>query len=247
MQKNTVVLVLLAILAGFIGGFLLANSINRSALSSIKVESDKTAAPSSTGKPAKDDTDLTTVEIQAKIAQADKEPGNFQYQKDLGVALYRYSALKQDPSLLADAERILDRANSLNGRDFDVLVALGNARFDIGYAKKDPAKFQAARNIYTRALEIRPDDADVMTDQGLTYFFQKPPAYDKAEAALQKVADANPKHERSLQFLVQVFEKQGKFADAQKSLTRLKAINPNNNAIPELEEKMADGRKDGSR
>ena len=138
--------------------------------------------------------------------------------------------------------RILDRANSLNSKDFDVLVALGNAHFDIGFAKKDAAEYKKAREIYSAALEVKPGDADVSTDLGLTYFLQNPPEHDKAAAQLQKVSDANPKHERSLQFLVQVFVKQNKIPDAEKALAKLKTIDPNNDAIPDLTSQISAAR-----
>jgi DNA-binding SARP family transcriptional activator len=77
---------------------------------------------------------------------------------------------------------------------------------------------------------------------GLTYFFEKPPDYDKAVAELQRVSRANPKHERSLQFLVQVFVKQNKPADAEKALNQLKAINANSTAIAELASQIAAAR-----
>ena len=224
----------MAAIAGFIGGFLLANSLNRAELASLRAKTRQTNTANSNTSQPQAEPELTNDEIRAKIAEADKNPGNFAFQKDLGTALYRYASMKSDESLLAEATRILERANSLNAKDFDVLVALGNAHFDIGFAKKDAAEYQKAREIYTRALEQKPGDADVQTDLGLTYFLQEPPAYDKAAAQLQKVSDANPKHERSLQFLVQVFVKQNKLPDAEKALAKLKAINPANDAIPDL-------------
>jgi len=125
----------------------------------------------------------------------------------------------------------------------DVLVSCGNAHFDIGFAKKDAAEYKKARDIYTDALELKPNDADVSTDLGLTYFLQEPPAYDKAATELQKVVDANPKHTRSLQFLVRVLTKQNKLADADKALAKLKNIDPNYDAIPELTADIAAARE----
>ena len=243
MHKNTIIFVIIAAFAGFVGGFWLANSINRSAVNSAVAQ--KPAANSnSTSKQTKDELDLTEDEINAKIAEADKNAGNFSFQKDLGIALYKYSAMKQDADLLNESARILDRANSLNSKDFDVLVALGNAHFDIGFAKKDAAQYQKAREIYTTALEIKPGDTDVSTDLGLTYFLQEPPAYDKAAAQLQKVSDANPKNTRSLQFLVRVFVKQNKLPEAENALAKLKGIDPNYEAIPDLTSEISAARSD---
>jgi tetratricopeptide (TPR) repeat protein len=234
MHKNTVIFVIVAAVAGFIGGFLLANSLNRSEMATLRAQNGRTETANSNTSQGQPETELTSDEISSKIAEADKNPGNFAFQKDLGIALYRYATMKQDEDLLNESARILDRANALNNRDFDVLVALGNAHFDIGYAKKDNARFQTARDIYSKALEIKPGDPDVSTDRGLTYFFQNPPAYDQAAAELEKISEANPKHQRSLQFLVQAYVKQNKFADAEKALAKLKSINPSNPSIAEL-------------
>lgn len=241
MHKNTILLVIIAAFAGFVGGFWLANSINRSAINTTVPQ--KAAAPSnSNSQQAKQEPDLTEDEIKAKIAEADKNAGNFTFQKDLGTALYRYGVMKQDVNLLTESARILDRANSLNSKDFDVLVALGNAYFDIGFAKKNAGQYQKARETYTSALELEPGDADVMTDLGLTYFLQEPPAYEKAAAQLQKVSDANPKHTRSMQFLVRVLVKQNKLPDAEKMLAKLRSVDPNYDAIPDLTSEISAAR-----
>ncbi len=224
---------MIAALGGFIVGFVFANSINRNAANTAPQtlsSNSNTAAPAQPGG----EQELSPDEIRAKIAEADKNPTVFSFQKDLGIALYRYAAMKQDVSILTEAARILERADSINSKDFDVVVAYGNATFDIGFFKEDAASFQRSREIYTRALAIKPGDADVMTDLGISYYVQKPPAYDKAITELVKVSEANPKHERSLQFLIQAYVKQNKIAEAEKALSKLKSINPTGNAIGEM-------------
>ena len=244
MQKNTILYVIIASLGGFIVGFWLANSINRSELNSIGSQKAPTVSGNSNSSQTAGVPDLTIDEVEAKIAEADRNAGNFAFQKNLGIALYKYAAMKQDVDLLSEAVRILDRADSLSAKDFDVVVALGNAHFDIGFARKDNASYKTARDVYSKALEIKPGDADVSTDLGLTYFLQDPPAYDKAAAQLKKVSDANPKHKRSLQFLVQTYVKQNNLADAEKSLAKLKSIDPVNPAIAELVSQIAAAQND---
>jgi tetratricopeptide (TPR) repeat protein len=235
MEKKTAVLfIIIAGLMGFIVGFIIANYLNRSDIASLRARNDGAALGTqpTTGAPV--EPTLSPEEIKTKIAEADKNPENFLFQKDLGLALYRYGAMRQDADILEQARLLLDRAMSLNARDFDVVVGLGNAEFDIGYYKKDAASFQKAREIYAKALAIRPDDADVQTDLGLTYFLQDPPAYDRAEIELKKVGAKNPRHERSLQFLVQVHTRQNRGSDARAALEKLKSLNPANPAIREL-------------
>ena len=193
MDKNTVLYVIAALLVGFIGGFLLANSMNRSEMNVLRSQaavptasgSNTSSAPGSQAEPA-----LSDEELKAKIAEADKNPANFEFQKNLGTALYKYAAMKQLPGLLPETLRILERAEALNNKDFDVLVALGNAHFDLGFQNKDGAEFQKARDIYARALAIRPGDADVQTDNAISWYVQPSPDYAKAASALEKIAAA---------------------------------------------------------
>jgi len=242
MHKNTILFVIIAALGGFIAGFLLANSINRSQLIVARDQGPSSSAPAANTSADSQGTELTASEIRAKIVEADKKPNDFDYQKNLGGALYKYAAMKQDAALLVESARILERANSLKAGDIDVLVALGNAKFDIAYADKNNAGFASAREIYAKALELKPGDADISTDRALTYFFLEPPDYDKARTELQKIADANPKHERSLQFLVKALVNEKKIAEADKALARLKEINPQNRSMSELQDEITQAR-----
>src|SRR5205809_578982 len=84
------------LLAGIIGGFLLANSLNRTEMNSLRAQLDESKTSRSTDPKNSDESTLSGDEIKTKIAEADKNPGNLSFQKDLGIALYRYSAMKQD-------------------------------------------------------------------------------------------------------------------------------------------------------
>jgi|SRR5436190_6667595 len=244
MQKNTLLLVTLALFVGFASGFWLANSINRSAANS----AGPLPAPSNSNRQEiKQNSDLSDDEIKAKITEADKNPTNLPFQKELGIALYSYAVMKKDQALFPQAIRILDRANSLNAKDFDVLVTLGNAHFDLGFAEKNTAEFQKARETYSKALELKPGDVDVQTDLGISYFVQEPPAYDKAVAELQKVTDTTEKGSRALQFLVQIFVKQNKISEAERTLAKLTSIDPENDAIPDLTTSISDAKTGASK
>ena len=243
MNSSSIAFIFLALIAGFAGGFLLANKLNGSEMASLRAKAGQQNIENSNQSQNPSDTTLSNEELKAKIVEADKNPTNFTYQKNLGVSLYRYASMKQDNDLLAESIRILTRANSLDAKDFDVLVALGNAHFDVGFFKKDTASFQMARELYTKALELKPGDADVRTDFGLTYFLQEPPAYDKAATELQKVLAANPKHDRATQFLVQTYVKQGKLTEAEKMLAKIIETNPTNPAITDLRSQISAAQK----
>jgi tetratricopeptide (TPR) repeat protein len=238
-QRNTLAFVIAGALGGFIGGFWLANSINRTALITPASNIATGGANTSTATPPADD--LSAQEIDDKIAEADQNPSNLKFQKDLGIGLYQYGAMKRDVVLLGEAVRILDRARSLNGQDADVLVALGNAHFDIGFFRKDAASFKRARDAYAKALVLTPGDPEVSTDFGITYYLQQPPDYGQAASELAKVSTANPKHERSLQFLIKTYVAQNKRLDAERTLAKLKSLNPKNSALDELSAEVESG------
>jgi hypothetical protein len=109
--------------------------------------------PTNTSAEARTRTDC--IRDPAKIAEADKKPKILTIRK-ISAVLLQIRAMKQDAGLLAESARILERANSLKTGDLDVLVALGNAKFDIAYADKNNAGFASAREIYTKALELKP-------------------------------------------------------------------------------------------
>lgn len=234
MNKSFIWISVLAVLIAFTGGFLIANSLNRSEFLTLKAENERLK----TNPPANANTneqELSDEEIKQKIAEADQNPDNFNFQKNLGIGLYRYATLKQNPELLLDVERILKRAYEKNPKDQDVLVFYGNTIFDIGFAKKDNAKFEQARKIYTEALSQQPKDADIQTDFGLTYFYENPPQDDKAIAELQKTLAIKPDHERSLQYLAQIYTRQNNPAESQRYLAELKKVNPNNPIISQFQ------------
>jgi tetratricopeptide (TPR) repeat protein len=244
MDKNTVLIAAIALLAGFIGGFLLANNMNRSEMNELRAgvrpAGNSNTAP---GQPAGDT--LSPEEIRAKLAEADASPDNFAFQKSLGVALYRYGAMKQDLGVLEESVRILTRASSLNAKDFDVLMSLGHAHFDVGFAKRDQKQFDLAREAYNKALAIRPEDADVRADLGISYFVQPTPDLAKAAAELQKVSEVDPSHDRSMQFLAEIYIKQNKIADAERVIAKIKEINASNPAVAQLESMVAEAKKGG--
>lgn len=239
MTSRTILIAVTACLAGFVGGFMFANTLNRSELAA-----KSSSAPAATQTPQQQstgDTALTPEEIKAKIDSADQNPSDFKFQKSLGLSLYRYASLKQDESILPDAIRIMQRALDLDPNDRDLIIGLGNAHFDVGYFKKENASFETARSFYDKALARVPGDVDVRTDVALSYYLQEPPDLKSAIAEFDKGLAINPKHERSLQFLVQAYVKQNEVVKASETLDRLKAVNPTNPAINELATMIAGG------
>ncbi len=234
MNKSFIWISILAVLTAFAGGFLLANAFNRTELLNLKAENDKLKSASQTAENSGSQ-ELSEAEIKQKIAEADKNPENFTFQKNLGIGLYRYATIKQNPELLLEVERILKRAYELDAKDQEVLVFYGNTVFDIGYSKKDNAKFELARKLYSEALVRQPKDVDILTDFGLTYFYENPPQDELAITELQKVLAIKPDHERSLQYMTQIYTRQNNQSESQKYLTQLRKVNPQNQFLKQLD------------
>jgi tetratricopeptide (TPR) repeat protein len=232
MNTKFIWLSILAVILSFVGGFMIANSLNRNDLTRLQAENEN-LKKQTTGEQNPDNT-LSENEIKERIAEADNNPKNFKFQKNLGIGLYRYASFKKDGDLMKEISRILIRANELEPKDYEVLVTLGNLNFDIGYFKGENDKFEKAREYYLEALSQKPDDASVRTEYGLTFFLSKPPDIDKAISELERSLQENPKLERTLQVLIEAYLKKGRVEDAKKLLTKLTELNPENETLDTL-------------
>ncbi len=238
MNKKLFWLSIIAVIISFIGGFILANALNRNEISNLQAENGRLKTVQDTAQKNEQELTLSSEEISQKIAEADQNPGNSAFQKNLGIALYNYASMKQDADLLSEISRLLTRAYNDNPKDTDVAVTLGNIYFDIGYLKKINENFVKAREFYQKALEQKQSDANIRTDLGLTYFLINPPETDKAIAEFQKSLQIDSKHEKTLQVLTQALLSQNKNAEAEKYLERLKQANPNNQQLAEFNEQL---------
>lgn len=227
-----------AIILSFIGGFMFANALNKTELSKLRAEAESLKNnPPATGQTAPE-TELSAEEIQKRIAEADQNPTNFDFQKNLGLALYRYAAMKQNVQLFGDIARLLTRAYQNDPKDYDVLISLGNVYFDIGYLNKENEQLIKSREFYQAALKIKPAEADVRTDLGLTYFLTDPPETDKAIAEFEQSLKVDPAHEKTLQVLAEAFISQNKPAQAEQYLNKLEKVNPDNAFLSPLKNKL---------
>jgi tetratricopeptide (TPR) repeat protein len=217
---------------------MLANALNKNEINNIKAENLRLKNNSQSTPSNKSDLTLTESEIKEKIAEAEKSPENFSFQKGLGLALYRYSMMKQDGKLLEEVLKLLERANKINPDDYEVIVSLGNLYFDFGQLNKDPESNKKARNFYLRALEKNPRDINVRTDLGLTYLLNDSPQFDLALKELNKSLQLNPKHEKTLQFIAQLHIDQGNKLKAAEFVNKLKEINPENKGLPDLQKAL---------
>lgn len=239
MNKKMFWLSIVAVIASFIGGFFTANSLNRKDLSALRVENENLKKNRTASSQSDEELSLTDEEIRAKISEADRNPNNLAFQKNLGLALYNYAAMKQNAELLAEVSRLLTRVYENNPNDYEAIVTLGNINFDIGYFNKNNENLKKARGFYQKALEQKPKDADVQTDLGLTYFLSNPPETDAAIVDFKKSLQTNPKHEKTLQVIIQALLSQNKQDEAEKYIARLREINPNNQILTTVKEPVA--------
>ena len=178
--------------------------------------------------------DLTDDEIEAKLNEAAASPSDVQFQKRLGISLYRYGTIKRDAATIEKALVPLGRANTIAPDDKEVISTLGNAYFDIGYFKKANESLVKSREYYEILLKARPDDVETRTDLGLTYFLTDPPEFEKAAIEFQRSLEKNPSHEKTLQFYVQTLVKLNKTKEANEALAKLREANPKNPALSDL-------------
>lgn len=239
MKGKIIAAVAAGLAAGFAVGFLVANSLNKSELEAARTELATLRSAGGPSGPQNSSVELSDEEIRAKIADADKNAGNFEYQKTLGLALYTYAAMKQEARLLEDVARLLDRAYQLNGDDYDVIVSLANVKFDLGQLKKDDSLNSNARELYFKALSKNEKDVRVQTDLGLTYLLAASPDNAKAIEELKKSLEIDPKYEKGLQYMTQALAASGEKEEARKYLGQLREINPDNPAINDLEVRVS--------
>jgi tetratricopeptide (TPR) repeat protein len=234
MRSSVVWFSLAGVAVGFLLGFFVANTINRSEINELRAQADPARQVGTGNSNNQSEGELTDAEIRAKIAEADANPTNTAYQKNLGLALYRYGVIKNDVGLITEAARLLERAHDLSPHDRAIDVGLGAAWFDIGYINKDSEAFKKARKVYERVLVDQPKDADVITDIGMTYYLSDPSDDRKATEAFKRAIAIDPKNEKALEFIVQSLARQNDITGAKKYLTDLRAAYPTNASLAEL-------------
>jgi len=234
MANKSYLITIIAVLVSFAVGFLLANALNRDELDAVRLENNRLKTSEANNTQNTTELTLTNDEIQTKIADADANPGNFTFQKNLGLALYRYGSMKKDSALISESARILQRAFDLDQTDLEIQTGLGNSYFDIGYFNNDNESFARSREYYGKVLAKKPHDVEIRTDLALTYFLQQPPELERAVAEFEKSQAIDPQHEKTLQFLIQSLIKQNETEKAANYLKQLKQANADNPSIAEL-------------
>jgi Flp pilus assembly protein TadD len=230
MSKDRILFSIVGALAGFVVGFMFANSVNRAGPADAHAGHDHGPQQQMEGLPP-DHPPIDMAAMKADPAalaeaaeRADQSPDDFDAQAAAASAYYR--ARKFD-----EAVKYLTRANKIKPDDYDVIVGLGNASFD-------GEKFAEAERWYAAALKIRPDDVNVRTDMGLTFMFREPADNARAVAEFKRSLERDPAHPQTLQNLTVAYTRQGDAANARAALAKLEAANPKGAALAKLREEI---------
>ena len=165
---------------------LIANSFNRTEIDGLKKENDRLTQLSTENDAKTSRFTLSEDDIRAKITEADANPTNIKFSKELGIGLYRYAAMEKNVGLLTDSIKLLERVTTADPKDYDSLVVLGNAHFDKANFGTDKSGFKTAREVYLKASALKPKDPNVLADIALTYSLSEPPEYEKAIPNFEK-------------------------------------------------------------
>ena len=238
MKSKIIFLTVIALIGSFIAGFMVANSLNKSEIAKLRgetVNKPQTTAPASQNPS---ETTLSEEEIRARLSEADNNPENISFQRNLGMALYKYAAMKQEANILMEVTRLLGRVYENDKKDYEILVTLGNCYFDAGLLKKDDSTLIKSRKYYSEALELQPKDADVRTDLGLSYFLTTPPDVEKALEFYKKSFQDDPSNEKTPQAIARAYFDQNNVAETEKYLALLEKVNPENTNLIDIRSKL---------
>jgi tetratricopeptide (TPR) repeat protein len=237
MNKQNIFYTLIGLLAGFILGFFLANSINRNAsmqsptTAGVQINSGAPFSPASQNNPQAQSADIKEPsstgmipEVAETISKAQNEPNNFSAQIKAGEMYLRIQNLEK-------ANEFIRRAVAAHQDNFPDLATLGNAYFDT-------RNYEEAEKWYLRALEKNPNDVDVRTDLGSTFMERAQPDFDRAIKEYRTSLEKNPNHENTLFNLSLALFRKGDMQGVQSTIARLEELNPQSPLIPKLKERL---------
>ena len=232
---------------GAIASFLFANSANRRELDELRSElarlrTQTQAAPAPAGQTA---AEQDGAGVREMIANAEANASDATLQRQAGEAAYRYALTTGRPAILADAMRLLKRAQAADPKNYDLLLFLGNSYLTLGLAG-NPQNFNEARGYYAKALEARPDDVNAHTLLGMTYFYGRPPDPESAAREYRKALASDPRHEMALQNLASSLIATGALGEAARRIDELQRVNPSNQSLAKLREELAAARASGT-
>ncbi len=231
MTKDNILFSIIGLLLGLFIGFVFANTVNqyygvpRTPAAAATVQN-AGLPPNHPALPSNGvaDPQAMQADVQATIQQARNEPNNFDAQMKAALLYYQINRFDE-------AIEFLLRANQIRPDSYDAMVKLGDANFDAEH-------YDVAEKWYTAALVRNPNDINVRTDLGTTFLARQPPDFDRAVKEYRRSLEMDPKHEKTLHNLVIALTKKGDAGEAQATLEKLEAVNPQNEDLPRLRSEL---------
>jgi tetratricopeptide (TPR) repeat protein len=229
MNKDNLLFGILGLLVGAIIGFIVANSLNRSYVTTAGAGPNATANQNSANPALPPDHPPlggaggqaagggAIPQVSAAIERARQSPQDYEAQMTAGDLYYQISRFD-------DAIKFYEAAAKLRPSDAEPLIKAGNAYFD-------SEKYEDAERYYSRALEKDPKNLNVRTDLGLTYYLRTPRDIDRAIKEYNTVLSQDANNEITLQNLALAFREKGDQANYNSTIERLRKINPQNPAV----------------
>lgn len=231
MNKQNIFFTILGLIAGFMIGFFLANSINRNATtispgSQISPNTSLAAAQNTPQTQSADIKESTAMvpDVAETVSRAQNEPNNFEAQIRAGEMYLRIQNLEK-------TNEFIKRAVDAHQDNFPHLATLGNAFFDV-------RNYEEAEKWYSRALAKNPEDVDVRTDLGSTFMERSVPDLERAIKEYRTSLEKNPRHENTLFNLSLALFRKGDLIAAQTELAQLEKVNPQSPLIGKLKERL---------
>ena len=245
MDRQKLLYALAGLALGAVASFLFANTANRRELDELRSElaRARSQTPQAQGgaQPAGQGGEDDGARVRELIAKADAAPSDAGLQRRAGEEAYRRALSTGQPALVADALRLLKRAHAADPKNYDLLLLVGNSHLTLGLAR-DPQSFVEARDYYRQALEARPGDVNAHTLLGMTYLYGRPSDPESASREYRKALASDPRHEMALQNLASSLIATGAVAEATRRIDELQQVNPSNQSIPKLRDKLAAAR-----
>lgn len=229
MKKENILFAIIGLLIGGIIGFSLANNLNRSAgiqptneITQTQPEPNPNLPPDHPPfVPQGEQTSGAPVpQVTEAIEKAKNNPNDYEAQMTAADLYYQIQRFDE-------AAEFYEQANKLNPEEIEPIVRLGNAKFDA-------EKFGEAEQWYARALDKDPKNTNVRTDYALTFFLRTPRDTERAIKEHKITLSIDPNHELTLQNLAIAYNEQKDTKNLQKTIEKLKTINPDNPAVKQF-------------
>ena len=234
MNKQSITLAVIALIIGFIGGFVLANKINRdAALQPVNTNAVQNPQFPNAQNPQIQSADIKDKptgamlpDIAEKLEKATKEPDNFDAQITAGDV---YSQIQKFDKAL----EFYTKANKLKPDDYKTITKLGNSNFDL-------KNYEVAQKWYESALAKNPNDVDIRTDLGSTFMERAQPDLDRAIREYRASLNINPAHENTLFNISLALMRKGDKPGAQEMLNQFEKVSPQSPLIAKLKQKLTE-------